>query len=152
MTVARLIPLDRPLLRMAIAVAADRSFIDHCDTQEFQERALGNASYALLVGGRLLGAGGVVVHWHGLAEGWLLPSSLCSRRDLVLATRAMRTWFDRLQAHPVFRRLEVRISAAASWRACWAKAIGFDAGQLLEAWGPDGSDHYLHARIVRGDN
>jgi hypothetical protein len=146
----RIVNLDRELLQMAVHLAADRAFIERCRSADFERLVLGHPGYAVIRGGELVGAGGVVMHWPGLAEGWLLPSIFATRRDLVRATRGMRQWFDRLQQEPVYRRLEIRISAAAAWRSCWAKAIGFDAGQLLEAWGPDGSDHFLHARIAKG--
>lgn len=145
---ARVVPLDRTLLEQGIALAADQDFIGICRGDDFAGLVLASPAIAVLEGGQLLGIGGFAILWPGMAEGWMLPSIFATRRHLTRVTREMRVWLDSLQQDPAFRRVEIRVKASAAWRETWTRAMGFGGGHLLEAWGPDGSDHFLHARVA----
>jgi hypothetical protein len=101
-------------------------------------------------GGNLIAAGGIVPHWPGRGEAWALVSSTAEPRDLAPAIRLARAWLDQRQRNPMFNRLEAYVRNGAPWRASFMRGLGFEPEGLLTAWGPDGSDFAIYARVVGG--
>lgn len=148
MSAIRLVELDELLLREAIGLERDTMIAALCEGRAFAARALiPGLAVAAIEGGEVLGAGGLIPHWPGRAEAWLLVSRAASRRQVVAGMRLARQWLDRRQQFPLFRRLEIYIRTEAPWRQSFAAALGFRREANLEAWGPDGEAFTLYSRI-----
>lgn len=102
---------------------------------------------AMLGRGRVLAVAGVIQHWPGRGEAWMLASPAATRADLVRACRRMRAVLDEMQDDPVWRRIEMHVLAEAPWRLGFAAALGFTAEATLRAWDPAGRDFVMYARV-----
>jgi hypothetical protein len=145
----QLVPTTSPLLACAMA-------FDRARPEDFDEDAVLNAilrfpdlSFVMLNAETVLGAGGIIPLWSGRSAGWLFVSRFATRREIIAGTRAAREFLDWLQRNPEHQRVEMHVRAAAPWRQTFAAALGFGPPEALQhAWGRDGADHYLYARIA----
>lgn len=94
--------------------------------------------------GRPIMAGGAVPFWAGTAEVWIAQGPAAAGRP---ATVAMLTWrhLCRLQAR--FRRVQATVRAGDEPAFRLLARFGFEFEGVLRAFGPDGADHYMMARI-----
>lgn len=53
-------------------------------------------------------------------------------------------WYEKNEK-PRRIQWEVRCDYEMGWR--WAEALGLKREGVMKAWGPDGADHYLYARV-----
>jgi len=114
----------------------------------FKDRVLRQEiAVAAIDGGFVIGAGGLVIHWPGRAEGWWLMTSFANRRHLARCTHYSRRQLDRLITNPVYRRVEMIVKASHPWRETFAEALGFEREARMTSWCPDGLDWDLYARI-----
>lgn len=87
--------------------------------------------------------------WPGVFEVWLLTSTLIEKsfehkRCMVLTSiSAIADAAIGLQAH----RFQMTINPRFSYSERFAKALKFEQEGVLKAYGPDGSDFLLYARI-----
>jgi hypothetical protein len=149
----RIVQLSRPLLDMAVALERDGLMAEMAAGDAFANRVLQHPdmSVAVLQGGYFVACGGLVLHWLGRAEAWALVSGGVDRRQIASAARLCRRWLDYRQRNPIFRRIECYVREAAEWRGSFMHALGFDYEATLEAWGPDGSDFAIYARVREYD-
>ena len=97
--------------------------------------------------GHLVGCGGIIPIWPGLAEcwlvgGWRLPSHKIS------AVRALTLTLARLVRENKLRRLQAIVRADWDQAIRFVEFLRFEQEGLLRKYGPDGSDHYVYARII----
>ena len=143
----RLVKLDALLLQIAIAAERDPVVAEFASRESYPQTALsGPAAYAVIDGGTLVAAGGLILHWKGRAEAWSLVSRYARPRQLVQAIRMSRVVLDEVQRDGAFKRIEmlVRCDCARSF----AKALGFAEEGYLKAWDPKQRDMRLFARIA----
>lgn len=145
---SRLVPLDPLLLSLAVAQERDCVTAAFAAAPGYVAQALSGPAFALLDGGDLIGAGGLVPHWRGRAEGWWLTGQCARPRHLVRAVRLAREFLDASQCDPAFRRIEIFIRAGEPWASSFARALGFTCEGRLQAWDPAGRDMVLFARIA----
>ena len=145
----RFVPLTRELLDWAVIEHRDPVTAEiWATTPEYLNRALAVPSlcWAMIGRGHVLGAGGLVFHWHGRAEGWWLVSGSANRRDLVAATRFSRQFLDDRQRNPALRRIEMWVRADSTWCRGFARALGFELEGTARAF-LHGEDHCYFARV-----
>lgn len=53
-------------------------------------------------------------------------------------------WYEQ---HEKPRRIQWEVKADYLMGCKWAESLGMKREGLMKAWGPDGSDHYLYARV-----
>jgi hypothetical protein len=145
------VPLTRPLLGEVLGFARDLPPVpvlaDH--VLDACLRDGGACSGAYLAEGRPLIAAGLCPIWHGRWQAWMVVSLRAGPRHVVAVVRYLRRWLDREQPrHPSLRRVEMWVAADAPWRASFAAALGMRQEGRAEAWGPDGADHVLYARVM----
>lgn len=145
---SRLVKLDQLLLAIAVEQERDAVTAEYACRDAFAAQALSGPSFALIDGGELVGAGGLVPHWPGRAEGWWLTSKWARPRQLVRAVHLAREFLDRCQRDPAFRRIEMFVRAEAHWAFSFVEALGFHLEGVLKAWDPIGRDMLLCARIA----
>lgn len=144
-----LVPLTLALLQMALAL--DRAPLAHANLLEYSARVLRpGLAYALVEDGYLYGCGGLIPSWPGRAEAWLAVTKLAQPRHIVRGVRMARAWLEQKQREPDFARVEFFIGASQPWRENFARALDLDETPIaLKAWGPDGADYFLYARVRR---
>jgi hypothetical protein len=148
----RIVPLTPEVLMLALACMRGDELTLALHTEAWARKIIAPPSiaYAVLEGGYILGAGGLFQHWPGRGDMWMVVTRFARRRHLALGTRFARRVVDAAQAYADWRRVEVCLPLMAPWRKSFARALGFaGAGQLQEAWGPDGAAYVLYARVVR---
>ncbi len=103
----------------------------------------------LLLHGRPLAAFGFWPLWPGRAEAWMVSVADAGPRILTAATRRCAERLRALQASdPALHRVEMWVNADAPWRESFARCLGMTQEGHARAWGPDGADHVLYARIA----
>jgi hypothetical protein len=146
---ARLIPLDRATLKLAIALERDAV------TREKSNLAIASLDYAwaCIDGGILIGAGGLALVWPGRAEAWALVTELARPRQIVAGFRLARAWLDEIARDPRFKRIEMYVREDRLYDFIFALGFSREKGfsHFLEAWGPDGGDYIMYERIHRGN-
>lgn len=144
----RIVRLTPELLDLVIAHQRDPEMAPFIDTPHYRGRVLSQSyAYALIDGGYVVGAGGIVAHWHGRAEGWWLMSVFARPRHLAFFTRFTGEIALLAQQDPAFARLEMMVRASSTWRESFVRAIGFKWESTLRGWGPDGGDWVMYARF-----
>lgn len=88
----------------------------------------------------LVGCGGVVPYWTGVAEAWTLLAPTYEGGDLMTAVRVIRA---RLAGLP-YRRIQADVKAE---HMQWPRVLGFELESRMEKYGPDGADYYRYVRI-----
>ena len=104
-------------------------------------------SWSGIHNGHLVGCGGIIPIWDGVAECWLVGGWRLGTHRLS-AVRALTATLARQVKEQQLRRLQAVV------RADWDEAVRFveflrsQREGLLRGYGPDGSDHYVYARII----
>ncbi|HEV2673379.1 MAG TPA: hypothetical protein VGV37_02490 [Aliidongia sp.] len=102
---------------------------------------------ALLDGGRIVGAAGILPFWQGRALCWFLPGLWMERRHYARALHRCRQQLRALAAEG-YRRLECSVVVGHAEGLHWAQRLGFKSEGRMRAYGPDGGDHWLMAWIA----
>jgi hypothetical protein len=93
-----------------------------------------------------IGAGGLIPVWSGRAIAWLIRARWVPRQAWPVITDFCRTEFAVAHAAGTWRiECHCRFGDAAARR--WAQRLGFVAEGLALGYAPDGSTHYLMARV-----
>lgn len=145
---SRLVKLDKLLLALAVGQERDPVTAEFACRDAFAVQALSGPAYALIDGGELVGAGGLVPHWPGRAEGWWLTGKCARPRQLVKAVHLAREFLNARQRDPAFRRIEMFVRGEERWALTFAEALGFSLEGVLKAWDPMGRDMLLCARVA----
>ena len=104
--------------------------------------------WAMLEGGYVLGAGGIIPIWPGRGLGWMLFAPDTRRRPIALAARFARGFIAHLLEAGIFDRIEATALAAKTMNCRYLARLGLDEPPVrLRRYGPDGADHVLYARI-----
>lgn len=110
--------------------------------------ACGGHALALLDGGRVMAAGGVLRNWPGRGTAWLIPGAWMERRHWGFVLGACRDGLAALIAAGTYRRIEIAVDPRWPERTAWARRLGFDLEGRMRAYLPDGGDNLLMARVA----
>jgi hypothetical protein len=96
-----------------------------------------------LVDGRAIVCGGIIINGHGIGQLWSFLSVHASVHMLPITRFGVR-----LLTLQSARRIEAttRCNFAAGCR--WLSLLGFEVEGVMRKFDPDGSDHYLYARVT----
>tara|TARA_B100000470_G_scaffold200007_1_gene171383 strand:- start:172 stop:639 length:468 start_codon:yes stop_codon:yes gene_type:complete len=103
-------------------------------------------SVSVVRNGYLLGAGGIFPIWDGLGEAWVLPSTTVQNHKRMFV-KLIRENMERMGDEFAFRRIQATARADAPKARRFLEFLGFEREGLLRAYGPDGADHILFAKI-----
>ena len=105
---------------------------------------------AALLFDRPMAAYGLWPLWYGRAEAWMLVSKAASPHIVGRASAAARRFLERAQrlAPERLHRVEMWVQSDAPWRRSFAAELRMDEEGTALAWGPDGSDYTLYARLA----
>lgn len=105
-------------------------------------------AFTLIYQGRVVACWGLIIHWPGLAEAWMIttpalkpiaaPFTYASRRFLAIAAQSL-----------ALRRIQIHVQTSNGAALAWARAARFKQEAKLEAYDPMGGDVYVMTRIFR---
>ena len=105
----------------------------------------GNA-YTLFVNDKPIVAGGIIVIWQGVAEGWVMAN-----RNIYdvkfLAAKEIKNRTDILCEKNKIKRLQTSVKASFTTGVRFASWLGLKKEGLMKNYGPDGSDYLRMAKI-----
>ena len=105
----------------------------------------GNA-YTLFVNKKPVVAGGIVILWEGVAEGWVMANQ--NIYDIkFLACREIKVRTDLLCKRNRVKRLQTTVKYDFSTGIRFATWLGLKPEGIMRHYGPDGSDYYRMAKI-----
>lgn len=99
--------------------------------------------YSGVVGDVVIASAGFYPQWDGRAIVWALVSGDAGRHFVSLHRAVLRSF----ELHP-FRRIETCVLKGFAEGCRWAEMLGFQREGLMRAYGPDGSDFHLYARVT----
>lgn len=108
--------------------------------------AIPGASWTAVDGKRVVGCGGLQPQWDGRALAWALIGRL-PRAQWPRLFRLMRARIDAAFANGT-RRIEADVRADFGQGCRLAHLLGFEVEALRRKYAPDGSDHFLYARVA----
>ena len=124
-----------------ILMEIDASFKDHriCLGDK------GNA-YTLFVDKKPIVAGGIIVLWQGVAEGWVMANQNIFEIKL-LACKEIKNRTDELCKKNKIKRLQTTVKYDFNSGIRFASWLGLKPEGIMRKYGPDGSDYYRMAKI-----
>lgn len=112
------------------------------DRLERKDRA-----FTLMDNGHLVVSGGIYPIWDGMAEAWLIPSDEMPRYKLKMI-KILREHIDLITAEDGLRRLQATVRADYPVALRFIEFMGFKKEGLMKNFGPDGTDHFMYARVT----
>ena len=105
----------------------------------------GNA-YTLFIDNKPIVAGGIIVIWKGVAEGWVMANQNIYDVKL-LACKEIKNRTDLLCEKNKIKRLQTSVKASFTTGVRFASWLGLKKEGLMKNYGPDGSDYLRMAKI-----
>lgn len=101
--------------------------------------------------GHIVGVGGLVIHWKGVAEVWLILTADCEKKGLhgLVALHAIRDKMEELLEVNNIRRAQATVRTDFPQAIKMIEFFGFEREGLLRQYCPDGADAFRYARIKR---
>ena len=88
--------------------------------------------------------------WDNVAEGWVMATNDVWKYSIIMA-RHFRKKTDVLIETSKIKRLQTTVKANFTLGQRFAEWLGFEKEGLMKYYGPDGSDYFRYARIIRLD-
>lgn len=128
---------------------AERGYFASMD--DYIERAKIHATrgpcYSIVVEGEGIACcWGMIEMWRGVYECWMLTSTIVDQYPVNMI-RKSRICFNLAAVEVQARRLQMTVKASAQQSIRFAQALMFEQEGVLKAYGPDGSDYIMMARI-----
>jgi len=105
----------------------------------------GNA-YTLFVNKEPIVAGGIIVLWQGVAEGWVMANQNIFEVKF-LACKEIKRRTDILCKKNNIKRLQTTVKYDFNQGIRFASWLGLKPEGIMRKYGPDGSDYYRMAKI-----
>ena len=104
-------------------------------------------SWSGIHNGHLVGCGGIIPLWDGVAECWLVGGWRLGSHK-ISAVRALTATLAHQVKKQQLRRLQAVVQADWDEAVRFVEFLRFKREGLLRGYGPVGSDHYVYARII----
>lgn len=98
---------------------------------------------AVLLNGRIAGAGGILELWGSVAEGWSLITDFLREHPIALV-KAFKAFFNTC---PKYKRLQITVEEDFETAQVFAEYLGFTPEGRMEYYSPTGKTHILYSRI-----
>lgn len=113
---------------------------------------VGDNTITTIWGGVIVAVGGLVVHWEGMAEMWLILTADCLKGGLhgIAALTAIKNKTDELIAKNNIRRAQAAIRVDFPIAIKMIEYLGFhnETPDGMKYYFPDGCDGFRYARII----
>lgn len=98
--------------------------------------------------GEILGCAGMVPQWEGRVIAWALLGVAIPKRAWPTIAKKIAREFNAALADHGRHRVEITVPVNFGAGCRLARLLGFEIEGRLRAYAPDGSDHFLYAKIV----
>jgi RimJ/RimL family protein N-acetyltransferase len=107
--------------------------------------------YAIEFGGLLVGVGGMVLHWEGMAEFWLILTEQCRKNDIygILALSAIKEKVEYLIKTNNIKRAQATVRTNFPEAVKMIEYLGFKNEGVMEHYCPDGHDVFRFAKVIK---
>ena len=105
-------------------------------------------SFTGLLNNKPIAAGGIFPLWDGCAEGWVLATKEINNYPITFA-KVIKQRTDMMIKNNFIRRLQTSVKADCLVALKFVKFLGLKEEGLMKGYGPDGSDFYRFARIIK---
>lgn len=105
--------------------------------------------YTFLKNGQVVVIVGLYMPWPGMAEGFMITTSLVERHPIAFH-KAMMRGIHIMGDRRSLRRLQVAVHVAHPTGHKWIQRAGFRCEGFMEKYGPDGSDYIRYAMTWEG--
>jgi RimJ/RimL family protein N-acetyltransferase len=114
----------------------------------YQQVPDGNC-YAIEFDGLLVGVGGMVLHWEGMAEFWLILTDQCRKDGVygILALSAIKEKVEYLIESNNIIRAQATVRTDFPEAVKMIEYLGFKNEGLMKHYAPDGHDVIRYARL-----
>ena len=116
-------------------------------TEHYKGLKLTGWAYTALIEGKILGIGGVVVYWPGVAEGWYCLSEEANNHKISLVhciKKVTAKAFKDLNLH----RLQTTIRLDFTQAKELVEHTGFELEGVMKKYTEDKQDAYLYALVI----
>ena len=103
-------------------------------------------SFTGLLNNKPIAAGGICYLWDGVAEGWVLASKDIFKFPIFCA-KTIKRRTDLLAKNNNLKRIQTAVKKDSATAIRFAEWLGFKREGLMKQYGPDGTDHYLYAKV-----
>jgi len=110
-----------------------------------------NGGVALLYGREILAMAGVAIFWEGVGQLWMRAGERAGQFP-VAVMKATREYLRTVDAILKPRRLQCHVKADSRVNRRFIEHLGFHSEALMRAFGPEGADYVLYARVRIGVN
>lgn len=120
------------------------AFSDNYGKDNMQALCSAGPAIAVFKDGVLVGAGGLVIMWENVAEGWSIITTQLKKSPVSLARvfkKFMRKYCDS------FNRIQITVLDGFERGAAFAEYLGFIKEGVMEKYSPSGETHIRYARI-----
>ena len=106
-------------------------------------------AFTLIKDGTILAILGGFPFVPGVVHFWAFISKHVRQCPLAFHKECLKI-LDWYEVNEKPRRMQWEVKASYDMGCRWAESLGLHREGLMKAWGPDGSDHYLYARVNKG--
>lgn len=106
-------------------------------------------TYTAIFRDEIVGVGGLVIHWPGVAEVWLILTDDCRKDDIhgLVALGAIRDKMEELIESNNINRAQATTRVDFPVAIKMIESFGFKRESLMECYCPDKSDAFRYVRI-----
>lgn len=123
------------------------AFMGSPQKDELLERAMKSPSFTIMVGTRPVACMGLLILWPGVAEGWAFVANDIRRYSMSFLKTAF--WIiEQARARNNLHRIQAVVHEDFKTGQKFMKHLGFYPEAKLVAYGPDGANYMLYARIL----
>ncbi len=106
-------------------------------------------AYTIIFDDEIVGVGGMIILWKGVAEMWLMLTANCRKEGFfgIIAFEAIKNKVDEMLEEHKIRRAQATVRIDFPKAKKMVKALGFELEGIMKSYTPDGADVELYARI-----
>ncbi len=108
-------------------------------------------AYTIIFDDEIVGVGGMIILWKGVAEMWLMLTANCRKEGFfgIIAFEAIKNKVDEMLEEHKIRRAQCTVRVDFPKARKMVVALGFTLEGLMKCYCPDGCDVWLYARITK---
>lgn len=95
-----------------------------------------------------IASGGIYMLWDGVAEGWVMATSQIWEHKIYFALQFKKRTEILIKSIKI-KRLQTSVKADFDLGIKFAEFLGLTNEGIMKNYGPDGSDYYRYARIIK---
>lgn len=137
-----IVPFEPEHLKLIDFQPSQIGMLDRVDDNYGRYLKDGGICYTGMRGDQVVICAGVQLMWDNRGVGWVKMSKDAGR-DLVFIHRTVQGIID----NAGLRRIEAYVDSAFEEGKRWVEMLGMSYEGTMKAFGPDGRDHDLYARI-----